>query len=37
VPGKENEADFTTSFSASDKIYGIFYFKAGVNDLNGSK
>jgi hypothetical protein len=37
VAGKENEADFTTKFAASDRIYGIIYFKAGVNDLNGSK
>jgi hypothetical protein len=33
VIGKERESDFTTSFTASDKIYGVAYLTAGVADL----
>lgn len=35
IPGKETEAQFTNSFSASDEIYGIVYLKAGIKDLVG--
>ncbi len=35
ILGKENEADFKTSFSASEKIYGVAYFSAGIKDLSG--
>ncbi len=35
IPGKENEADFTTKFKPGDKIYAAAYFKAGVRDLPG--
>jgi hypothetical protein len=35
VLGKENESDFKTSFSANEKIYGVAYFRAGINDLPG--
>jgi hypothetical protein len=35
IVGKENEADFKTSFNAGEKIYAMAYFTAGVNDLLG--
>jgi hypothetical protein len=33
TPGKENEADFTTSFAANDNIYAIAYLDGTIEDL----
>ncbi len=35
VLGKENEADFKTSFEPNEKIYAVAYFNKGVNDMEG--
>jgi hypothetical protein len=35
VLGKENEADFKTTFSANEKIYAAAYFRNGIKDFSG--
>jgi len=37
IYGKENEADFTNSFTGQDKIYGMVYLKKDIKTLNDGK